>query len=223
MYEPEYEFQVNIDGVDYGMDVLTDVHIKHPLFDKFDVGLVCSAQMKVSYYIKQGIEPSRGAKLIPQYRLKGSSDAWKQLGIFYIDLRTEREGKKTLTCYDSIVKADARFIPADEATEEDEEEETSSEWPRSMLSVALEIAERLGTPLDPRTEISPYYMLEDPKDDSMRTLLSYIASAHAGNWIVTSDAKLLLVPLTSSAPPETNYLVTEYGSPILIGGHRILV
>lgn len=214
MFEPEYEFQVNIDGVNYGMDVLTDVHIKQPLFDKFDVGLTCSAQMQVSYYVKQGIEPSRGAQLIPQYRLKGSTDTWTQLGVYFIDLRTEREGKKTLICYDSMMKADSPFIRGNE---------TSNLWPRTMVQVANEISARLGVTLDPRTVLNSEYILNDPKDTTMRELLGYIASAHAGNWIVTNEAKLLLVPLTTSAPPETNYLITEYNEPITFGGHRILV
>ena len=40
--------------------------------------------------------------------------------------------------------------------------------------------------------------------------------------MVTGEGELLLVPLLS-APPETFYLVTEYGEPITFGGVRILV
>lgn len=211
--ELEYEFQVEIDGTNYGMDTLTDVHIKQPLFDKFDVGLACCAQMTVQYYVKSGIEPSRGAKLIPQYRIKGSSDNWEQIGVFYIDLRTERAGKKTLTCYDSMMKADTPFF-----TEGD-----VGEWPRNMKQIVDEIARRMGVKLDPRTKIVSTYTVDFPNEDHMRTILEYVAAAHAGNWIMTAKDELLLVPLTTSMPPETHYLVTEWGLPIVFGEDRILV
>ena len=55
---------------------------------------------------------------------------------------------------------------------------------------------------------------------TMREVLSAIAAAHAGNWIVTAENKLLLLPLFS-APDETDYIVNEHGDAILIGGVRI--
>ena len=39
---------------------------------------------------------------------------------------------------------------------------------------------------------------------------------------MTGEGRLYLVPLVS-IPPETNYLVTEYGDAITFGGDRILV
>lgn len=215
MNEIEYEFQVNIDGKDYGMDTLTSVNIKKPLFDKFDVGLACCACMTVSY--RFDINPARGAKVIPKCRPKSSNDSWYQLGVFYIDLRTERAEVKTLTCYDSMMRADTPFL-RDEDTSID-----TGEWPRNMLQMANEIATRMGVAIDSRTVLNPNYYIDYPNDEHMRTLLQYIAAAHAGNWIITDDDKLLLVPMFSSMPSETHYLVTEYGSAIVLGRSRILV
>lgn len=212
-YDDEYEFQVEIDGVNYGMDTLTRVTIKQPLFDKFDVGLACSAQMTVSYYVIHGIEPSRGAVIIPRYRIKGSTNAWSPLGKFYIDLRTEKSGKKTLICFDSMMKADVPFLS----------EGDPGEWPRTMAQVAQEIARRMGVTIDPRTKISDAYLIDYPNEDTMRTLLSYIAAAHCGNWIMTSHDQLLLVPLAVEMPAETYYLVDEHGNALLFGEDRILV
>ena len=53
--------------------------------------------------------------------------------------------------------------------------------------------------------------------------MKFIAVAHGGNWTITREDKLLLVPLVGSMPPETNYLVTEDGDAITFGGDRILV
>lgn len=214
MGEQEYEFQIEIDGVNYGMDVLSDVRIKQPLFDKFDVGLACCAQMTVQYYVREGIEPSRGAKLIPRCRAKNSDDPWMQLGVFYIDLRTERAGKKTLTCYDSMMKADTPFI---------KDGEFVGEWPRNMKQTVNDIVARMGITLDPRTQLVSTYTVDYPNDLPMRKILEYVAAAHAGNWIITANDQLLLVPLATSMPPETNYLVTEWGLAIVFGEDRILV
>lgn len=214
MTETEYEFQVEIDAVNYGMDTLSSVRIKQPLFDKFDVGLACCAEMTVQYYIIENIDPSRGAKLVPRCRTRGSSEPWHQLGVFFIDMRKARSGKMTLTCYDRMMMADTPFI---------KDGEFVGEWPRPMDQVAREIATRMGTKLDSRTVLNSNYTLDYPNDDPMRKMLEYIAAAHAGNWIMTAADELLLVPLTSSAPPETNYLVEEMGRAIVFGEDRILV
>lgn len=212
MAEQEYEFQVEIDGKNYGMDTLSSVRIKQPLFDKLDVGLACCAEMTVQYYFD--LEPSRGAKLIPRCRARGSNDPWLQLGIFWIDLRTTRAGKKILTCYDAMMMADQPFI---------RDGEFVGEWPRPMDQAAKDIAKRMGVELDPRTKLHSTYTLDYPNDDTCRKLLEYIAAAHAGNWIITAEGKLLLVPLATSMPPETYYLVEEYGRAIVFGKDRILV
>ena len=213
MNEKEYEFKVNIGGIDYGMDALTNVHYEQPLFDKFDVGLVCSACLTVSYYFD--LDPPKMAQVIAYYRIKGSEDTWKQLGVFYVATRETKKYLKTLTCYDSILRADIPFL-----TEGD-----PGEWPRSMYQVTQEIVQLLGIELDSRTEINPSteYTLDYPNEDTARTLLGYIAAANLGNWIVTAENKLLLVPLFSSAPAETNYLIDEDGDTLLFGDTRILI
>lgn len=214
-YDVEYEFRVDIGGTFYGMDTLMDVHIKRPLFDKFDVGLACCAQMTIKY--RFDLEPPRGAKIVAYCRERGSNTQWYQLGVFYIDLRTEKAEVKTLICYDSMLKADVPYL-RDEDTSID-----VGEWPRSMKQVVDDIVKRMGLKLDPRTIINSSYTIDYPNEDHMRTILQYVAAAHAGNWIVTSKNELLLVPLFGSMPPETHYLVTEYGSAIVFGEDRILV
>jgi hypothetical protein len=46
--------------------------------------------------------------------------------------------------------------------------------------------------------------------------LCAIAAAHGGNWVITDEGKLRLIPL-GSAPAETNNLVTEHGDTITFG------
>ena len=56
----------------------------------------------------------------------------------------------------------------------------------------------------------------------MRELLQFIGQMYAGNWWINDMDKLMLVGL-GDFPAETNYLVTENGDSILIGGYKILV
>lgn len=214
MAEVEYEFQVEIDKHTYGMDTLSSVHVKQPLFDKFDIGLACCAEMTVQYYVIEGIDPSKGAKLIPRCRPRDTQDPWKQLGVFFIDIRKERAGKMTLTCYDRMMMADTPYL---------KDGMSLDDWPMPMDIAAQKIATRMGTTLDPRTVLNHNYTLDYPNDDPMRRMLEYMAAAHAGNWIMTANDQLLLVPIASSMPPETHYLIEEWGRAIVIGKDRILV
>lgn len=213
----DYEFQVEIDGVNYGMDVLTEARIKQPLFDKVSVGLACCAEMTVSYYVGTLPEPSKGAMIVPRFRPKRDTEPpfnWMQLGVFYIDLRKTRAGKQTLICYDSMMRADVKFLQDDVLLED---------WPQPMGKVAEDIRIRMGLNFDPRTKINETYTIDYPNEANMRDILMYIAAAHAGNWIITSRNELLLVPLVGSMPPETWFLIEEHGKPIVFGDTRIVI
>jgi hypothetical protein len=211
----EYEFKVNIGGTDYGMDKLTSAHITQPLFDKFDVGLACSACLVLTYYFD--LEPAKASKVVAYCRPRYSTDdsAWKQLGVFYVDSRTSKSGLKTLTCYDSMMRSDATFLKDGDV----------GEWPRNMKQLVYDLAAFMDVELDERTipQLNATYTYDYPNDDTGRTILQYVAAAHCGNWIITSQDKLLLVPLFSSMPPETYYLVTQDGEPITFGDTRILI
>ena len=144
----------------------------------------------------------------------GVETEWLPKGVFYIDTRrTDRiSGVMTIHGYDAMLKADQTYL-----TEGD-----TGEWPRTMATVAADIASRIGVSLDSRTAVSSAYMVEYPNDYTMREILGYIAVAHAGNWILTDAGKLRLVGL-ADIPPETNYLISDEGDAILFGDTRILV
>lgn len=101
--------------------------------------------------------------------------------------------------------------------------EDVGEWPRGMKALVADIASRIDVEVDSRTVINESYVVEYPNDYTMREILCHIAAAHAGNWIITADGKLLLVPLFTAMPPETYYLIEDSGSAIVFGEDRILV
>lgn len=68
------------------------------------------------------------------------------------------------------------------------------ERPRGRKLLVADIASRIDVEVDSRTVINESYVIEYPNDYTMREILCHIAAAHAGNWIITADGKLLLVP-----------------------------
>ena len=118
----------------------------------------------------------------------------------------------TIHGYDAMLKAEQTFLT--ETTEDD--------WPKPMDEVVAEIAKRMGVTVDRRSVVSHTLEAGYPLEYTMREVLGYIASAHAGNWIVTDAGELRLVGL-ADLPAETFYLVTEDGDVILFGDTRILI
>ena len=139
---------------------------------------------------------------------------WIPKGTFYIDTRETDKvtGVMTIHGYDAMLKAEQPFLT--ETTEDD--------WPKPMDEVVEEIAKRMGVTVDSRTVVSHTLQAGYPLEYTMREVLGFIASAHAGNWIITDAGELRLVGL-ADIPPETFYLVTEDGDAILFGDTRIMI
>ena len=139
------------------------------------------------------------------------------MGVFYIDERTyPHEGQMTLVCYDAMVGIDRPYF----------EEGDPGVWPRSMPDMVNWIASEMGVAVDSRTRVEAYSM-DLISDKTIRQMLGYIGAANAGNWVVTAENKLLLVPLFTYIPPDApsvaDRLVTENGEVILLGEDGILV
>lgn len=205
-----YEYQVSVAGVMYGMGDIQSVNITHPLFESLSVGNACSAELLMSFW--PSVEPPRMAEIIPYEREAGQKE-WHQLGIFYIDTRTRKRDLLTVIAYDAMLRSEELW-PAN----------FFGPFPITMVE-AVDIACReMEVELDPRTSIDPAYSIDMlDSNDSIRDVLGFVASANGGNWIVTDEGKLLLVPLFGSMPPETHYLIDESGDAITLGGDRILI
>ena len=206
----EYEYRVVIGDIDYSMNDLVSCDYTHPLFDTFGVGNACAAELVVKYYTDS--PPPRMGTVKAFYREKNTSD-WLPIGTFFIDTREHFEDLYTLVCYDSMMKADAVY---QDNSEEDE-------WPKAPAEVVNIIADAMGVAIDPRTQLNTNYEVAYPNEETGRTILGWIAAAHGGNWTITNDNKLLLVPLFSSMPSRWPYLITESGNYITFGGVRIRI
>lgn len=207
--EREYKFDIN--GTEYTSTAIVSQSVKRSLYEEFSFGNAAFSTLEL---VVLADDVPKGSTIKRFVRLVNGDQAseWLPSGVFFTNRRSEFAGCWTIEAFDVLRKAEMVWVPDEEL-----------EFPMSMVDAVNEFCAILDCELDPRTKINPAYSIDYPaNDDTVRQILAYIAAAHVGNWIVTGEGKLLLVPLLS-IPPETNYLVTEYGRAITLGGVRILV
>lgn len=213
------EYQFDIDGTIYGPEAETEHSVDSGLFDEFSIGNAATAKLTLSLFANA---IPRAAQIKRYVRLVNGNQVseWLPKGVFFVNRRSEEDGRWTIEAFDAMRKAERSWEPSQSLT-----------FPMSMRNAVNIFAQLMGVEVDPRTQVSTAYTIDYPASDpesetgeyyTIRQELQWIAAAHGGNWIITDEGKLLLVPLLS-IPPETFYLVDEYGDPITFGGDRILV
>lgn len=195
-----YQYKFNIAGIDYGMtDVKSVKHIS-PLFDTLSVGNACSAELEITFWPNEQIPTM--AKIIPY--IQEADGAWKQLGVFWTDTRSAKGTALNIVAYDAMMKAENEWLPDD-----------SLEFPMTMAKAVEAIATAMDVEVDPRNAMNSSYTIDYPANgQTMRETLMWIAGAHAGNWIITAENKLRLVPLFSSATADNNHDIEKKASNI---------
>lgn len=205
----EYKFEIN--DVEYGPEEEVEHTYSNGIFEDFGFGNAYTASLTLSLFTD---DVPRAATIKRYIRLRNGTQfsEWLPKGTFFTNTRSDDDGYWTIEAYDSMRKAEVVWTP-----------DQSLEFPLSMPAAAAEFARILGVELDSRTVLNANYTIDYPANDyTIRNELCFIAAAHGGNWIITDENKLYLVPLLS-APAETNYLVEEYGGAITFGGVRIIV
>ena len=144
---------------------------------------------------------------------------WIPKGVFFFATRRldKKTGVLSVNGYDAMLKSEETWIDNSYAAET---------FPMPVETAVNDIASRMGVIVDSRTVLDSAFPVQYPVDDegdmTMREVLSRIAIANAGNWVISDNGELLLVGL-NSVPAQTNYLITNTGDAILFGGTRILV
>lgn len=175
---------------------------------------------------------------------------YRPFGTFYVSKRTENKekGLVTLQCYDAMLKANQLYITNPSADPTERQGWTNG---KAMSTCVTEIATRLGISLDSRTTIrtGEAYKLQYPAhyvtysnvnpttqqeteetkltgNYTMADVLSLIAGVHGGNWVITPENKLRLIPLirppSGSSSSDDGSTASEavqmtVGVPIVIG------
>lgn len=195
----ELETKAQIGGKEY-------TAISAPVIDRalmsspLSVGNCNAATLSLSILTDDTIAAS--SPVVIKGRVTNGTDVseWKEFGTFFINQRdTSYEGLVTISCYDALLKASQTYVS---------ESDNKSNWPKTMKAVVNEIAYRIGISLDSRTAIKTGadYMVPFPSGLTMLQVLGYIGACHGGNWVVTEENKLRLIPLATS-PDETFYVI----------------
>lgn len=211
-----FQAKARINGKDYKEITAPDIE-RGLLSDPLGVGS-CNAAC-LTFTLRTEDEIPTGGKVVIMGRLLDENMSgeivteWKEFGTFFIDQReTSYYGLTKLECYDAMLKTNQQLA------------RDGDSWPRSMKEVVEEIAERIGVGIDLRTKIriGNSYVVPNPEDKTMNEVLGYIGACHGGNWIITEDNLLRLVPLIT-APEETFYIIDDDYRHIVTGeGHTLI-
>lgn len=189
------EYKVEINGDSYDMDELFSASIEQALFEKFSAGNACSAELTLRLLPHGTI--ARMATIVP-YARESSTDTWTQLGVFYLDTRATESGLMEITAYDAMLKSEVIWDP-----------DQTLVFPMKMTAAVNLFCEMMGVELDSRTALNADYEIDYPANDyTIRDILRYIAAANGGNWCITPEGKLRLVPLFA-AQNETTHSVGQ--------------
>ena len=126
---------------------------------------------------------------------------WLSKGVYYIDTRSHTDNRTIqITAYDAMLKTEQDYPSTEHA------------WPYADIDVVEEIATDIGVTVDPRTEqiMTAQIMVDLPTSYTEREVLENLACAYAGNFIITDDNTLLLVPLYGNEPDNiTGYYLAD--------------
>lgn len=202
-------------GVTYGIDKIYSARRERGLFaGSFpSIGNCVSATLELTIIPESRVD--RLAPIAISTRLVTfdgtESTDWRPAGTFYADTRAEAQGgeEKTFTAFDALMKADIPYL----------ENAQVSSWPADDDDVAADIAALIGITLDSRTVLAGYEVPTPEQDWTAREVLGWIAAANCGNWIVTDDNKLYLVPFRG----VTSLLGTDHSHALLLGDSIIVL
>ena len=179
-----YTYYATINGVTYTERDIVDsgARILRRTFDSFGIGNVASAELDLEVWPKGPIPD--GAEVKIYARDNGASGNVEPLGTFYTGEPEDNGGTVTLHGYDALIKAEMPFKTYG-----------TEAWPLSIEKVLNIVAQNIGVTVDSRTEVVRRRMMDYPDEHTNWDILAYIAAAHGGNFILTRQNTLLLLPL----------------------------
>lgn len=180
-----------INNIEYSAITSPVVHQNLLSSDTLTVGNCISASL--TFTVKTTNPIPKSTRVVIKCRLKdgSTSTSWYEFGTFWVAKREVDDDLVTLECYDAMLKGNQAYGGSNDAMN----------WPKPMQTVVNTIASRMGVSLDSRNSIrsdSSVYKCEYPGDLTLLEVLGYIGACQGGNWIITPENKLRLVPLTGS-------------------------
>lgn len=203
----------------YRMERLISVKTFHALFSNSmpEVGSCVAGEIDVEMLYPAQEFPSRARLGLYARATDGVQySEWIPQGVYYIDTRERTFNDSGLSIL-HIHGYDALLL-----TEQLYPETSDLDYPALDVDIVNSICNAIGIRLDPRSDMDKEYRFPLPVDYTMREVLSSIAAAYGGNFVMTHDGMLRLIGL-NDIPAQTNYLIDQAGFAITFGGDRILV
>lgn len=186
-----YEVKIVRGDVTYGMNKLKSIAIDPAMFEGNgpQIGGVYSTTCKVKI-LERSINWPRGAAFEVFIRITDGTefDDWMSIGTYYTDERhLDKYGNLEIIAFDAMLLLERPWT---------DKVEIPPEWPVTAQSACDMLSEALGIQFDSRTVLDntvPFIGLNTTA--TARDTLAAVAAGMGGNWHVTPEGKLRLIPL----------------------------
>lgn len=213
-------FTSDYSSIDVLQNQIFSISTNHSAFADGVPQIGCAVAGEIDLTIiapQETLPPMCQFRILVQACAEGQRSGAIYRGDYFIDTREishNDDGLDVLKIhgYDAMLKFEQMY-PSDD----------THDYPLLDTEIVQFMCDTIGIFVDPRTTqaMNRAYKFT-PFGYTMREMLGYIASAYGGNFIISDEGQLLLVPL-GGLRSETYYLVTEGGDPITFGYNRILV
>ena len=208
-----------INGVTY--DTITAPVITRGLLqdNSLSVGNCIAGTLKFTVMTSNEI-PRSAMVVIESCLSDGTTDSdWHDMGTFWVDKRTVNSelidyDLIDLECYDAMLKGNQAYS----------DDSPGMNWPKPMETVVRRIAVQMGVQIDERTRFKTGddYVVTKPDDEmTLLDILGYIGALHGGNWTITPENKLRLVPIVFQQG-GTYDIVDENNNHIVGNGDKLV-
>lgn len=209
-----------INGVTY--DTITAPVITHGLLQNKTLSVGNCIAGTLEFTVMTSDDVPRSATIVIQSCLSdGTEDSgWHEMGTFWVDKRTvnselEDYNLIDLECYDAMLKGNQAYSDNSEGLN----------WPKPMETVVTRIAQQMGVQIDERTHIKTGddYVVTKPDDEmTLLDILGHIGALHGGNWTITPENKLRLVPIVFPQG-DNSFKITDEESNDIVGNSDKIV
>ena len=213
----EYEGQRPSELAHFTPNLIMGGTLTEKLFDKPSIGNAAVSTMKLQIVDQRGLVTAKAQELELGARMKSPAD-----GITYqarinrtFCVASRRKNRKTggedFVLYDRMIFAEAKY------------EDQVGTYKMPAADVVAFIAQKLGLETDESNEIGDFLVDSPTGVYTMREVLRFIAAGSGGNFIVSADNKLKLVPFGEPVTAEEQACSElDYADDLVITGVRLL-
>ena len=205
-HKTEYRFVVN-NVVYTGADIQNTPVLSKAFADRLSIGVCCSGTLRLVLREKANVTIPKAASVVAYCRLTAPDGTdptdWVEQWHYFISSRSSQNGILTLSCRDLMLKARSSYWDKTQI----------KTWPATMAAVVNDIAAAMGVAVDSRTQIqtgTAYKVTEPDGKATMMDVLSGIAAAHAGNFIITEAGALRLITILGVSLPAKQVVGSAY-------------